>query len=1069
MPSKAKNPVNKKPPKRNVVYKSVLNMCKKLKIAPDAYKKQYKTSSTEHWLKERQKLRTAHVQMLKYKKHRQKNPHLLHHLVLNTHRTEHTSMRKGDLRVNAKVHTVPLALQLSIGPGMSKKIERQINHVIRQHLPKKIKQKDNIRRQLDQAITKKRRVADGTMYRLHIEDRKGKHMSTHVMRSPTSALHHLMRTHIIPKAASYLVGEFQISKITFSTIKSSKMCGFTRSLKQAHEKWHIVDPLKARTQCVFHSIATCRNYKKSPCLLDVTAECNSKRADSASNLKDQLNKKRVKDGLPPIDKGGDDSDLQVICDYVKTPMVLYNNLFEKIKTYEPVAYNYSKTNPTKKYFFNDTPLYELQRVGNHCLALINKKDVVKAFPDFDFHKFKDDAPETTETDIMIQKWKKPHTFNDKIAAWDIETSKDGNNVHVPYACGIAWMDDHGVQVEKQFWGLDCMTQFLDFLSSGEFNGYTMYAHNGGKYDINLLMKYALLDNKFWALNGTSCIELNNAWIGFEIKEDGNPDHQIKFKDSLRMLPMGLEKLCKELKVEHQKLTETVSHDDITLTNYHTFPDLPKYLSHDCRGLLEVMLSFNKEVFDALAIDVTTCFTGASLSKQTFFRNYYKFLGNHARPVYTLSTAHDEFIRDGYFGGRVECFKMGKIEGVFYYDFTSLYPFCGLQHLPYGEPEEVTFNGANKIDPAFFGFVKCRARTKDTKAIPKHAVLQNNRLTFPVFATWTELDIFSQEIDYDMYEYQFDTGLKFKKATFMAKFFADGFNRKATAKAEGKPAMAQAWKIIINSGYGFWGLRISDRDGVEIFEADSDAYLEYLNSEKMISMNEHDNGTMFCRVLKTLKVKDFNVGVAAAIASYSRLKLHQLLTDIRAVGGEIYYCDTDSVICNINLNDHPDLKEEHQWDGDGSELGSLKNECDEVVQKKLEKLYPDDESKQDSAFNALVAAENGNLSFDEGIITGCKQYALRKTITVDGTSHEIEILKCKGYSQNDKKLNYADFKTLSDGGTFKQKQMQFRCPKSNYVSQTDAFTIKTQYVDKTFRQVYTKGVVLPDGTVVPHKI
>ena len=87
MPSKAKNPVNKKPPKRNVVYKSVLNMCKKLKIAPDAYKKQYKTSTTDDWLKERQKLRTAHAQMLKYKKHRQKNPHVLHHLVLNTYKT----------------------------------------------------------------------------------------------------------------------------------------------------------------------------------------------------------------------------------------------------------------------------------------------------------------------------------------------------------------------------------------------------------------------------------------------------------------------------------------------------------------------------------------------------------------------------------------------------------------------------------------------------------------------------------------------------------------------------------------------------------------------------------------------------------------------------------------------------------------------------------------------------------------------------------------------------------------------------------------------------------------------
>jgi len=91
---------------------------------------------------------------------------------------------------------------------------------------------------------------------------------------------------------------------------------------------------------------------------------------------------------------------------------------------------------------------------------------------------------------------------------------------------------------------------------------------------------------------------------------------------MRILPQGLEKLCIDLDVKHKKLTETISHDDITLDNYTTFPALPTYLSHDVRGLLEVMLNFNHSVFDDLKIDVTTCFTGASLSKSTFYRNYY---------------------------------------------------------------------------------------------------------------------------------------------------------------------------------------------------------------------------------------------------------------------------------------------------------------------------------------------------------------------------------------------------------------------------------------------------------------
>lgn len=226
------------------------------------------------------------------------------------------------------------------------------------------------------------------------------------------------------------------------------------------------------------------------------------------------------------------------------------------------------------------------------------------------------------------------------------------------------------------------------------------------------------------------------------------------------------------------------------------------------------------------------------------------------------------------------------------------------------------------------------------------------------------------------------------------------------------------------------------------------------------MREHDDGTMFCRVLKDLKVSDFNVGVASAIASYARLRLHKLLTAIRTAGGEIYYCDTDSVICNINLSDYPDLQEEFQWDGDGSELGSLKNECDEVVEKKLKKL------KQKEALAEMIEKEGGNMRFDCGVITGCKQYALKKTIVVDGKSHECTVLKCKGYSQRDRELTYEDFRVLNGGGEIVQDQVQFRCPKSNYVSETDSFTIRSQTVTKHIKKVYTKGTELPGGSVVP---
>ena len=221
--------------------------------------------------------------------------------------------------------------------------------------------------------------------------------------------------------------------------------------------------------------------------------------------------------------------------------------------------------------------------------------------------------------------------------------------------------------------------------------------------------------------------------------------------------------------------------------------------------------------------------------------------------------------------------------------------------------------------------------------------------------------------------------------------------------------------------------------------------------------------------KDLEMKDYNVGVASAIASYARLKLHSLLTAIRKVGGTIYYCDTDSVICDINLCDYPELKKKFQWDGDGSELGSLKNECDDYVEKILEKAYPDDTQKQKDELERLRVEENGNFSFDKGVTTALKQYALQKKITINEKEYNIEVVKCKGYSQKEDKLTFQDMINLSEGKNFSQNQVQFRCPKSNYVSETRFCNIATKIQKKTFRKIYTKGVVQGNGIVVPHRV
>ena len=96
------------------------------------------------------------------------------------------------------------------------------------------------------------------------------------------------------------------------------------------------------------------------------------------------------------------------------------------------------------------------------------------------------------------------------------------------------------------------------------------------------------------------VDQDGKYIHFKVIVGG--DAIITFRDSLRLLPQGLEKLCKEFNVEHKKLTETVSHDDITVENWDTFPQLHKYLENDCKGLLECLVCFSKEVFNSTAED-----------------------------------------------------------------------------------------------------------------------------------------------------------------------------------------------------------------------------------------------------------------------------------------------------------------------------------------------------------------------------------------------------------------------------------------------------------------------------------
>ena len=708
-----------------------------------------------------------------------------------------------------------------------------------------------------------------------------------------------------------------------------------KSVNQANRIWYVMNKA-TRTNCGYTAISICRNPDKVEDFLNEPQLLNN----YAKNLKKRVN--------PEKKEYATGEELQNISTYIKRPIILYNNIYQQIGEYQPENKSVDKRKrPTK---IKDT--IELQIKDNHYIALIRKSDVKIDNNKFieKLEKREERMEKFNEKCKRIVKFRKYEELNTKIATWDIETFCYDDRSIKCYAVGFAMYKENGEEYYVDFWGLDAQFQFFEFLYNNRetLNEYTLYAHNGGKFDImNALREYLLQSDK-WKIDNN--IELNGSFIKLNIK---SPDgYVINFLDSSKMLVGTLEKLTKDFKVEHQKLIETVNHNDINEHNFNDIPELKPYLKNDCLGLLEVMTSFNQTVYDMTyvnetyfsknkndwvhnegGLNMTNFLTGATLAKQYYWNRHYNA---YKYPIYTNTDEIDSFIRKSYYGGRVEMSQLGLVEKKLYYlDYTSLYPACGTYDLPYGEPEYINFNNSSILPDSFFGFIKCLVKTKCNKRRPIHGDKSLNKLCFREHHKWEEMTLFSEEVRYgiekDMYDYQFIEGYKYLRAPIMKEVFEECFEKKATSKAEGKPAMAQAWKIILNSLYGFWGLRTKDRDSVKIYPKGDSPVFNYLQSGKLLNESDVGNYTIL-RVLNDLEIKDFNVGIASAISSYGRIRLTNLIHDIEDMNYKVYMNDTDSIVSDCNISKYPDLMQNYMWDGVGDELGALKNEADELIEK-----------------------------------------------------------------------------------------------------------------------------------------
>lgn len=895
----------------------------------------------------------------------------------------------------------------------------------------------------------------------------------------------------------------------------------------------------------------------------------------------------------------------------------------------------------------ETEVYEMQRAQNHYRPMIRWNHIDPAISERIKAAIidKDTSPPVLQKAQKIREVFKGKEARDRrFVTWDLEASTDADGNFKAYAAGMAWYripfageaEPPGLSVHLDgeleilyvdFWGLDALTRMVEFIAAHRhyFAESYFWAHNGGKFDVPLLLREALFDFDGATIEGKRCTILNGRWIGFQalFLDGGRGESRIYFRDSLAVIQGGLEKLCKEYAVPHQKLVETVSHDDITLDNFDTFEQLPRYLLHDCLGLLELIDRFGAQIFDmswtekaekhygerntanvletllslphmsftkqrpswltnangdrleldGYCEDVMVAFefqdeyhfdpnhifhkkapggyakrvaddkakveqcaahgvklvvvpysemapsklvrfceraltdlgimydtprtvpikqvtrervidrggiclskvmTAAGIAKRTFFNRFY---GKYA--VYTLTKEQDAYIRNSYFGGRVELFHLGIVHGnVYYLDYTSLYPAMEARHLlPYGEPVVWSSFPQDEmhvmaLPKAFFGFARCLVRSTELGKLrkPLHGIknaAKGGKLLFAHIDDWREVTLFSEEIRKGeaegLYEYRAIDGLGFKRGYVMREANETLFAMKAQAKAEGKSAMEKALKIVINSMYGFWGLRTEKRESVKIFPSQNTPVYDYLSRNALVEEVNHGKYTCL-RVIDDLNVIDFNVGVAAAITSWARVTIWGLMDDIDQRGGKVFSCDTDSVTTNFDLSQHMDLLEKHVPDWEtatpGAQLGSLKCECTDEIEKLLKKR-----GFKGAELNKAMAFERGSESWKpipfchpEGtLVNGAnKLYALRTRLK-HGGGHEL----CKAKGMTKGLFTFDNYVAMFDPDNPKpltDPQMQIRMGLNGYCTEGGIQPVRKVIVPKRAYACYNKGVV-----------
>lgn len=305
-----------------------------------------------------------------------------------------------------------------------------------------------------------------------------------------------------------------------------------------------------------------------------------------------------------------------------------------------------------------------------------------------------------------------------------------------------------------------------------------------------------------------------------------------------------------------------------------------------RAMLELMTRWKNEELGEWS------YTLAGLSYNAFRHKFYYY------PVYPHDDEHvKELERESYHGGRVECYRLGDVNGPIYYlDVVSMYAYVmktiRVPTMLIGYYEHMSVENLKYF--LLHGYlIIARVRVKtDEPVYPKR---HKNTLIYPIGTFWTTLA--TPELHYALVQdHILEVGgvALYSGRRLFSDFVNYFYDWKARAEKEGDEISRLQAKLILNSLYGKFAER---RKVTEIYE-NSERYEwgKFIHFDNQGRWHVWSLGH-FTVYMQTSE-EDTNhtfIAIASHITSAARVHLYKLM---KSVGLEnVIYVDTDAIYCS----------------------------------------------------------------------------------------------------------------------------------------------------------------------------